>query len=254
MNSAMRDVSLYFAIVIVLSAPIWVLGSAAEFQLLPGLPLSALAVICPTLAAVAISYRTGGKRAMLGILARGFDAGKAGWRLIPVAVVNPVLFGLALLASRFLGTDVPNPQFTVLDVLVLTALFLPAALLEEIGWTSYALDRLQTCYGPLAASLVLGLFWAVWHYPALLQAGRSIDWIAWWSLWTVSARVVMVWIYNNTGASVFAVTLYHVMSNLCWQLYPVSGSYFDPRISGLITFVLAVVLTTWSPITHPRRH
>ena len=56
----------------------------------------------------------------------------------------------------------------------------------------------------------------------------------------------MVWVYNRTGGSVFAVVIYHAVSNLCWQLYPVSGSYFDPKISGLITLGLALALTCWS--------
>lgn len=87
--------------------------------------------------------------------------------------------------------------------------------------------------------MILGAFWALWHIPALVQAGRSLEWIGWWCLWTLSARVIMVWLYNWAGASVLAVGLYHATSNLCWQLYPVSGSYFDPQISGLITLVLA---------------
>lgn len=246
MHPDVRLVSLYFGLLIVLTVPVWILGTAVDFQLLPGLPFAALAIICPTLAAAIVSYWHGGRTEMLRILARGLDFRKAGWRLLLVALVNPVLFGLAFLTSRFLGANVPNPAFTATHALMLIALFLPGALLEEIGWTGYALDRLQAGYCPLVAGLILGLFWMAWHYPALIQIGRPIDWIAWWSLWTVSARVIMVWLYNRTGASVFAVALYHAMSNLCWQLYPVGGSYFDPKISGLITFGLAVALTVWS--------
>jgi hypothetical protein len=36
----------------------------------------------------------------------------------------------------------------------------------------------------------------------LLQHGRSTGWIAWWSLSTVAHRVLITWIYNNTGRSV----------------------------------------------------
>jgi uncharacterized protein len=67
-------------------------------------------------------------------------------------------------------------------------------------------------------------------------------WIAWWSLWTVAARVIMVWLYNRTGGSVLAVTLDHASSNVCWQLFPIHGSYFDPRLTGLITVAVAVVI------------
>ena len=30
------------------------------------------------------------------------------------------------------------------------------------------------------------------------------------------------------------MTLFHAMINLCWQLFPIHGSYFDPRLNGLI--------------------
>jgi uncharacterized protein len=246
MPGHVRLVILYFGLTIVLTAPIWLLGMAIDFQILPGLPVGALAIVCPTLAAAIVAYRHGGRTEALGILARALDFKNAGWRLLLVALVNPVLFGLMFLTSMLFGANIPTPEFTATHALALFILFLPAALLEEIGWTGFALDRLQSVFRPLAASLILGLFWSVWHYPALVQVGRPIDWIAWWSLGTVSARVIMVWLYNWTGASLFAVALYHAVSNLCWQLYPVSGSYFDPRISGLITFGLALALTVWS--------
>ncbi|MEV5502850.1 hypothetical protein AB0M50_46350 [Nonomuraea fuscirosea] len=37
----------------------------------------------------------------------------------------------------------------------------------------------------------MGVVWAVWHWPALLQAHRAMSWIAWWSLATMAARVIM---------------------------------------------------------------
>ena len=43
----------------------------------------------------------------------------------------------------------------------------------------------------------------------LVQVGRAATWIAWWSLNTVGLRVLIVWLFNNTGKSVFAATLFH---------------------------------------------
>ena len=117
------------------------------------------------------------------------------------------------------------------------------ALLEELGWTGYALDPLQARYGPRGAGIRLGLFWVAWHFVPLAEAGRGVEWIAWWSAWTLAERVIMVWLYNWTRGSVLAVALYHAMSNLCWQLYPVQGSHFDPRISAVLTAALAVALS-----------
>ena len=54
-------------------------------------------------------------------------------------------------------------------------------------------------------------------------------------------RLVMVWLFNNTGGSVLGAAVFHAISNLCWQLFPVQGSWFDPRIHGLLMATVAVV-------------
>jgi len=32
------------------------------------------------------------------------------------------------------------------------------------------------------------------------------------------------------------------MINLCWQLFPINGSYYDPFVFGLITLGVAVII------------
>ena len=245
MDQGTRRAIAYFGLVAIFTVPFWILGAAVKFELLPGLPIAAFAIICPTLAAGVLSFRQGGWVQLRRLLGRALDFKKASWRLFVVALINPALFGLAFLVSRLLGGGLPDPDFAPTRALMLLALFLPTALLEELGWSGYALDHLQVRHSQLVAGLILGLFWAVWHLPALVEVGRSIEWIAWWGLWTISARVIMVWVYNRVGFSVFAVALFHAMSNVCWQIYPVSGSYFDPEISALITLGVAAALTAW---------
>ena len=65
----------------------------------------------------------------------------------------------------------------------------------------------------------------------------------------MAIRVLIVWIYNNTGKSVFAA-LFHAMTNLTWQLCPNQGSYWDPVVTGPILALAAVIVTfLWSPKT-----
>ena len=233
----------YLVLVTVLTAPFWLLGALIDFDLLPGLPIAALAVVCPTLAAALLSMRERGRKQFVDFLRNALDTRRAQRWFIVAALINPILFAAAFAAARLFGASIPDPSISAGSAALLFALFLPTALLEEIGWSGYALAGLQQRMRPLVAAILLGLFWALWHLPALLQVDRSAEWIAYWCLWTVSARVIMVWLYNWSGASVLAVALYHAISNVCWQLYPVSGSYFDPRLSGFITLGLALALT-----------
>ena len=152
-----------------------------------------------------------------------------------------------------LGRPVPIPQIEILRTLILCAAFFVAALGEELGWSGYAVDPMQSRWGALRAGILLGAIWALFHLMALMQAGRSMEWIAWWCLGTVTMRVVMVWLYNNTGNSVFGATLFHASSNVSWQTFPLHGSFFDPRLNGLIIAFIAVVVTIiWGPRTLAR--
>ena len=242
----------FFGLLTVLTAPFWVLGAFVKHDFLPGLPISALAVVCPALAAGILSFREGGGGRLLAFLQRAVDFRNVRRWLIPAIFINPVLFSLAFVVSSLLGVEAPRPTFSIISAAVLFALFLPTAMLEELGWSGYALDCLQSRVSPHWAAVSLGTFWALWHLPNLVEAGRSLEWIAWWSVWTVAARIIMVCLYNWAGLSVTAVAFYHAASNLCWQLYPISGSYFDPRISGLITLAMALVLSTLWPTRCPK--
>jgi hypothetical protein len=83
-----------------------------------------------------------------------------------------------------------------------------------------------------------------------MQAHPASVWIAWWSLGTVSLRVLTTWLYNNTGRSVFAAALFHAMCNLGWMLFPVYGSHYDPRFVAPILVAAATIVTLiWGPRT-----
>jgi membrane protease YdiL (CAAX protease family) len=232
---------LFLLLVVLLTLPLWAIGFWIDIRFLPGLPLAALAVACPALVALGLTARTGGRAAARRLLARTLDAPRAGWRLVGVTLINPLLFGAAFAVARLGGTTLPLPDLSLVRTLALFAVFLATALLEEIGWTGYLLAPLRARFGTAGAALLLGLFISAWHYPALIEADRSVDWIAWWTLWSVAARCIQVQMHDWAGGSLFAVAQYHAMSNLCWQLYPVGGSFFDPRISGLITLGAVVV-------------
>jgi len=109
---------------------------------------------------------------------------------------------------------------------------------------------MQDRWNALQAGLLLGLVGATWHIVPLVQANRSPSWIAWQCLNTVAIRILLVWLYNNTGKSVFSAALCHAMVNVSWLLFPNYGSHYDPRIIGLITvFAAAVVTVVWGPRT-----
>ena len=242
----------FFALTLLLTIPFWVLDALAQVQLMPGITLAALAVVCPAVAALILSYRTAGRAGAVALLKRAFDLrrirSKRWWAVI--LLLSPAITVAAFVALRLGGSPVPDPHIGLLTVVGLSLVFLVAAQAEELGWSGFATERLQTRWGALGAALAIGVVWALWHYPALLMADRSAAWIGWWTLGTVATRVIMVWLFNNTGRSVFGAAVFHAMSNLAWQVFPVRGSYFDQRLDGLILAGVALaVILLWGPST-----
>ena len=96
------------------------------------------------------------------------------------------------------------------------------------------------------AAVLLGLVWAAWHIVAMVQAGQSSAWIAWGCLDMVATRTIMVWIYDNTGRSVFAVALYHAMANLSAKTVFPGGSYHGELVvSVILVLVAGLVAALW---------
>jgi hypothetical protein len=104
---------------------------------------------------------------------------------------------------------------------------------EELGWTGYALDPLQARCGALGAAVVLGTASAAFHLVPLVIDGHPPAWIAWHLAHMVPYRVVLVWSYNVTGRSMFAVVAFHSTSNIgevVWPFY--LGEGYDPFVTA----------------------
>jgi membrane protease YdiL (CAAX protease family) len=129
--------------------------------------------------------------------------------LIPPVLVLTVL----LFLQRFVSpVYAPNRFF-------MGILFgLPAGFLEEIGWMGYAFPKMRSQGDALAPSILLGLFWALWHLPVINYLGTATPHGVYWlpfflafSLAMTAMRVLIAWIYTNTK-SVLLAQLLHVSS------------------------------------------
>ncbi|MEP7189989.1 MAG: type II CAAX endopeptidase family protein [Roseiflexaceae bacterium] len=247
-----RSPLLFFVLTFALSIPFWIAGALTNVQLLPAIPVSALAVVCVVGAAAILVYREHGWASVVALLQRSFDFRRVSAKIwyVPSILLMPGIMALSYGVMRLMGVQLPDPQFSVVTTLMLLVVFFIAAAGEELGWSGYAIDPLQDRFGALGGAVLLGVIWAVWHVIPLLSVQRSLEWIAWWSLGTLAARVIITWLYNNTGRSVFVAILFHAMINVTWQLFPVNGSYYDPRVTSVITAAVAVVVViVWGPRT-----
>jgi uncharacterized protein len=245
----------FFALVFGLSVPFWLIGAATDFRLMPGLSVSALGAICPMAAALILVHRENKAGGVKALLARSFDFKRIRAKrwyapiLLLMAGVNVAVYAL----MRWLDMPVPAPQVSVLPTLWMFGAFFVGALGEELGWSGYVTDPLQDRWNALQTGVLLGGVGVLWHLVPLLLVHRSPNWIAWWCLYAVAWRILVVWLYNNTGKSVFAVALFHATLNLSWMLFPIEGSHFDMRLGGLLMMITATFVTiVWGPTTLAR--
>jgi uncharacterized protein len=259
-TSRRRSPLAFVVLVFALALPFWLIGAMTGIQLTPDLPVSALQFVCPAIAAVLLVSRQNGSAGVSALLRRAFDYRRIRpkvWHL-PVVLLPLGIYGVTYGVLHLTGAPLSTSHVPMTAALVMCMVFFVAALGEEVGWTGYALAPLQARWSALQTSLLIGLVWAVWHLVPLVQAHRSLEWIAWWSLGTMATRVLIVWLYANTRQSVFAAILFHAMANLC-QVGPFlnfgpNGYPIDAlRIAGLIlTAVAAAVTVMWGPQTLAR--
>lgn len=186
------------------------------------LPLSAavlitIATLGPAVAAILMVRAEDGRSGVRNLLAQARR-----WRVKPIwyaiALIGPALVMLAaFLFWRVLG----GPSLTApplnawLSVPILIVVLLIPALFEEIGWRGLALPRLQSRYGALAASLIIGIAWAIWHLPIwfIPEAGFSSLPFPIFAAFTVAISVLLTWLYNGSGGSVLLPALAHAAIN-----------------------------------------
>jgi membrane protease YdiL (CAAX protease family) len=185
-------------------------GPAFLLQLLGSLVPSAVAIVL-----VAVLYGKAGVRTLLRRLLL-WRVG-AGWWAAVVLLGTPVVL-CALGLSILFGGDSPDITVTVPGaVLLFVFLIFPgSAGGEELGWRGFALPQLQADRSALAASVVLGVGWGVWHLPLYLVGAdlRPLSLFPAWVVLTVASSVVYTSMYNGTGGSLLIVVLFHAASNL----------------------------------------
>jgi len=107
---------------------------------------------------------------------------------------------------------------------------------EEPAWRGFALPRVLERHGTVTASLIVGVFWALWHLPLLWTPGIADSQLPWWLLvLDVPAKsVFFTWIFRRTGGSVLLAALFHGATNL-FVVSPSVATAGDVRLPLLAT-------------------
>jgi membrane protease YdiL (CAAX protease family) len=151
----------------------------------------------------------------------------------------------SLLYSLFV--DVPVTVFTIaqLPLVLFNIVVAPG---EEIGWMGYAFDFMEEKWQTLNAAIIIGVLWGLWHAPLFYAVGNSLMWLFVFIINFVAWRILIVWIYKNTGNSIFAVSVFHAIGTYPTSMLPYmqepSGGVLGMIVETVVTIIAALIVVT----------
>ena len=178
----------------------------------------------PMVAALIVAVAFGGAAGARELLRRlGMVRIAPVWYIAPFLIVIVPQWAGAGAWKVLLGGDFAPPGFTewlarLLPLVVANAAF---SIGEELGWRGFMLPRVLAHRSWLTASLLVGVAFAVWHYPLWFAGNLAINGsivatiqiLLLASITAVAFSVMVTWIFSNTRGSLLLPLLFHGTSN-----------------------------------------
>lgn len=254
---AVRAVRLYLLLAFGLSWAIWVPVAVLVDDLSIGHHvLVGVAATGPSLAGLLCTAREQG---LAGV--RGLVASLLAWRLparwYVLAIGGPLAVALISVGAHRLavGDDVFELDATtvlLVPVAFVSALFV-GSLQEELGWRGYALPRLLDRCTAVAAALVVGVAWALWHLPlyAIAADGQDRAPLALFLLSVVALSLIYTWLWLITNASLLIAVVLHSATNVASALLIIEAEGdLGPHV---VATALIIVLAALAGVNLKRR-
>lgn len=219
-------------------------------------PIAILQVMTPTISAVILSARIGGRAEVTRLLS-GFTRWKVSWRWYLAAfMMTGFPLGIAivylLLVAPIGGLKPDATVWSLLGLLGFT--FLSGPLSEEAGWRGFALPRLQEKHSALTSSLILGLLWAGWHIPFYFEPGYAANGMPLpiFMIVVTALAILFTWIYNNSGGSLLLTMLAHFFFNFSSVFLVQEFGLLPPMLlylggGGLMMLIIVWVIIYFGP-------
>jgi membrane protease YdiL (CAAX protease family) len=270
-----HSVPTYFALTFAISwgGVLLVIGglavlSGVRAQENPVFPMALLAMVAgPALAGILMTCLAHGFAGLRELVARMLKW-QVGRRWYAIALFAAPVLTLATCLALIPFSPEFVPSIAIADdkmsaLLLGLAVALTAGVLEELGWTGFALPKMRRRYGVITTGIILGLMWSAWHVLVVVwgignRAGAIplplfvvLDGLT----ALVAFRVLMVWVYDRTGSLLVAMLMHVSLTACILVLWPsTTGARLithDVVFAGAVWIVLAVLaLASTGQLTH----
>ena len=205
----------------------------------------------PFVSGILMNFLVDGKEGLRKLLLRLLQwRVKARWYAVAVLtgplLVAAVLFTLSIFDKAFLpGIVTTNDKIGSLIFGIGWGL-VGGGLLEETGWTGFAVPKLRRRYSILSTGLVVGILWGIWHFMIAFWASNYLGGVDSWIMFVAGFlafyllalpgyRVLLVWVFDRTGENLPVIMLMHAFLSA-------STLIFQPPAAGAIAFIWNFVL------------
>ncbi len=213
--------------------------------------LNQIGVYGPFIAALIVLQRSQGRSEIKALFKR-ITVWRVNLKWILIIILIPLILSLVSLGANILyGADASgafNPGMSVFILFLTFVNNIFTSGLEEPGWRGYAFSELRNKDEAYRVSLIIGIFWAIWHYPYMIylnyETGIFLMAIALigFTVTIIGGSVIFSWIYVNTE-SLLIMVIFHAFQNVFPIL--IMGQVVDMAgglVTGLITWVLVFII------------
>lgn|GEM_PF-3175014 len=165
-----------------------------------------------------------------------------------IGFVTPFIYVTILyFLGKYLFPFEPSMLNQNKNILFSVVFILLSVVFEEIGWRGY-LYKYFTAEGWLKMNLLISIFWALWHYPAILYGGFPISepfavGIILFFINMILASFILGWIRQKTGGIISPI-LVHAGNNIAMVIFGVTGPFLSESGIFFTIFLTAFVIYT----------
>lgn len=225
---------------LVVGGPKFLRGEPLDFS--DAMRMLPLVLAGPCIAGILMTYLVDGKMGLRNLLSRMLKW-RVGLRWYAAALL---IFPTLILAVLLVLSARVSPVFTPSWITFGFGGGLIVGFTEEIGWTGYAYPKMRSKHSALRTALYLALLHGLWHVVAGYLGEAQSAGVYWlprffvmWVVAMTAMRIILVWIYSNTGSLLLA-QLTHASST--GFLIILSPSPISPADETLWWAIYALIL------------
>lgn len=250
----MKQLLIYFGLAYLISWSLWfpLYGHAFGFVNLPTLPFHhGIGGLGPLIASFLSTWIFEGKKGISLLVKKSLQLKPMLY--LAIALLSPFILAFVAAAGNFLLNKSPMnlsgllsskefPQFNFVGFFIYNLIFFGYG--EELGWRGFALPRFQEKMNALWSSIILTVFWAIWHWPLFFYrtgyTSMDIAGVSGWIFSLLTGSILLTWLYNSSKANLLICAIFHSTIDIAF-----TADFADKTIITIMGFLI----TVWGILT-----